>query len=214
MDLAVPTRSLPAGNAVWVSVAKTNKATDERHRNCFLTLSRGFVLLVVENDTALAKMSFEETHLDNMAGCLTLNHGERMELDNWIEKFQYYRNYPVVGRLVPFLPEKKEWTVEEMAKANSETPEGYATAPIYVAAKGKVFDMSFGGVTFYGPGGPYNKFAGRDASRALAKMSLDAADLDNAAIDDLEDKQIKILDDWVQKFEQAKGYPVVGKLKK
>ena len=160
-------------------------------------------------------MSFDEAHLDDLAGCLKLNHGERMELENWIEKFQYYRNYPVLGRLVPNLPEKKEWTVEEMAKANNDaTPEGYATAPIYVAAKGKVFDMSFGGVTFYGPGGPYNRFAGRDASRALAKMSLDAADLDNPRIDDLEEKQIKILDDWVQKFEHSKGYPIVGKLKK
>ena len=164
---------------------------------------------------ALAKMSFDETHLDNMAGCLMLNHGERTELEGWIEKFQYYRNYPIVGRFVPFLPEKTEWTLEEMVKANnSETPEGYATAPIYVAAKGKVYDMSFGGVTFYGPGGPYSKFAGRDASRALAKMSLDEADLDNPRIDDLTEKEIKILDDWVKKFEQAKGYPVVGKLKK
>lgn len=158
-------------------------------------------------------MSFDKAHLDNMAGCLLLNHGERTELENWIEKFQYYRNYPIVGRLVPVLPDQ-EWTVAEMTKANNKTPEGYATAPIYMAAKGKVYDMSFGGVVFYGKGGGYAKFAGRDASRALAKMSLEEADLDNPDISDLTEKERKVLDDWVRKFEDARKYPVVGKLKK
>eukprot|EP00977_Amphora_coffeiformis_P011806 scaffold2897_cov178-Amphora_coffeaeformis.AAC.11 len=164
---------------------------------------------------ALAKMSFDDQHLDNLAGCASLNFGEKTELDNWIEKFQYYRNYPIVGRLVPTLPAQKEWTVEDMTQANQgKTPEGYATAPIYIAAKGKVFDMSFGGVTFYGPEGPYRKFAGRDASRALAKMSLDEADLQNPDLSDVTEKEMKVLDDWVRKFEQAKGYPIVGTFKK
>ena len=132
-----------------------------------------------ECGVALAKMSFDKEHLDNLEGCAKLNFGEKTELDNWIEKFQYYRNYPIVGRLVASLP-NKEWTLEEMATANAETPEGYAAAPIYVAVKGKVvrivcdsscfsklsnhlffsynvyfvqqYDMSFGGVSFYGKG--------------------------------------------------------------
>lgn len=167
-----------------------------------------------ECGVALAKMSFDEEHLDDLAGCSSLNFGEKTELENWIEKFQYYRNYPIVGRLVPALPEKKEWTVEELSKANTQKPEGYATAPIYIAAKDMVFDMSFGGVTFYGKGGPYSKFAGKDVSRALAKMSLDEADLVNPDVSDLTEKEIKVLDDWVRKFEEAKAYPIVGKLKK
>lgn len=52
----------------------------------------------------------------------------------------------------------------------ADIPDGYATAPIYVGLANKVFDCSFGGVTFYGPNGAYERFAGVDASRALAKM--------------------------------------------
>lgn len=35
---------------------------------------------------------------------------------------------------------------------------------------GQVYDVSFGGVDFYGPGKPYNFMAGKDAARALAKV--------------------------------------------
>jgi membrane-associated progesterone receptor component len=76
------------------------------------------------------------------------------------------------------------------------------------------YDMSFGGVTFYGKGGPYAKFAGRDASRALATMKLEDEAFDNADISNLEENQLKVLDDWIRKFEDDKGYPVVGTLKK
>jgi hypothetical protein len=34
----------------------------------------------------------------------------------------------------------------------------------------QVYDMSFGGVDFYGPGKPYNFLAGKDGARALAKV--------------------------------------------
>ncbi|TVY85766.1 Cytochrome P450 regulator, partial [Lachnellula willkommii] len=45
-------------------------------------------------------------------------------------------------------------------------------APIYFAVRGKVFDVT-PGRNFYGPGGPYENFAGRDASRGLACGSFD-----------------------------------------
>lgn len=35
---------------------------------------------------------------------------------------------------------------------------------------GQVFDVSFGGGSFYGPGGTYHFMAGKDASRALGKV--------------------------------------------
>jgi len=66
----------------------------------------------------------------------------------------------------------------------------------------------------YGKDGPYNRFAGKDASRALALMSFDPNDAANPDISDLEEKQVKVLHDWVKKFEENKGYPIVGRLDK
>jgi membrane-associated progesterone receptor component len=100
---------------------------------------------------------------------------------------------------------------EQLAAGTGEQdiPEGYAAAPIYVAVKGRVFDVSFGGVSHYGKGCGYHIFAGRDASRALAKMSFEQEHLDHPAISDLTPDERKVLDDWTIRFEK-KGYCVVG----
>ncbi|KAH7865006.1 hypothetical protein Vadar_001104 [Vaccinium darrowii] len=45
-----------------------------------------------------------------------------------------------------------------------------------MAVKGWIFDV-IAGESFYGPGGDYAMFAGKDASRALAKMSKDEGDV-------------------------------------
>ncbi|EGB09955.1 hypothetical protein AURANDRAFT_16376, partial [Aureococcus anophagefferens] len=90
--------------------------------------------------------------------------------------------------------------------------------PVYVALRGEVFDVS-AARHFYGPGGGYEMFRGRDASRCLAKMSLEEADLDGPPedvdrgwpdLDDLDAKDTKILDDWVALFKRK--YPVVATL--
>jgi membrane-associated progesterone receptor component len=166
---------------------------------------------------ALAKMSFDATYLDDLAGCNNLNFGEKNELDGWIEKFQYYRCYPVLGRLVPnsLIPSDDHVVSKEELQrndGNGEAPEGYGTPPIYLGAKGKVYDVSFGGTSFYGKGCPYNCFAGKDASRALAKMSFDVKNTENPCISDLDEKEMKILNDWVKTFEDRKNYPCVGRL--
>eukprot|EP00565_Helicotheca_tamesis_P003368 CAMPEP_0185729146 /NCGR_PEP_ID=MMETSP1171-20130828/4493_1 /TAXON_ID=374046 /ORGANISM="Helicotheca tamensis, Strain CCMP826" /LENGTH=290 /DNA_ID=CAMNT_0028397923 /DNA_START=136 /DNA_END=1008 /DNA_ORIENTATION=- len=172
-----------------------------------------------ECGVALAKMSFDETHLDDIAGCSSLNFGEKTELDGWIEKFTYFRSYPVMGKLVPSekIPSPDRIVSrEEIGKndGSGEIPEGYATAPIYIGAGDKVFDVSFGGVTFYGKGCAYERFAGKNASRALAKMSFDPADTENTDTNDLTEKEKKVLADWAKTFEEKKGYPCVGVLEK
>ena len=80
--------------------------------------------------------------------------------------------------------------------------------PILLAAKGVVYDVTRGR-DFYGAGGAYNLFTGRDCSRALAKMSLDPADV-SRDVSDLTADELKVLDDWVVKFEAK--YPVVGRV--
>jgi membrane-associated progesterone receptor component len=73
--------------------------------------------------------------------------------------------------------------------------------------------VSYGGKEMYqAPNGPYSVFAGRDASRALAKMSFDPADLNSSNISDLTEDELKVMKDWEAKFLNTKKYPVVGKL--
>ena len=120
------------------------------------------------------------------------------------------KNYPILGKLVT--PDQmpsadRTITVEELAehKGDGPIPEGYGTAPIYICAKGEIFDVSFGGVTFYGKDRSYHRFAGVDASRALAKMSFDPKDVENPDCSDLTEKERGTLDDWVKTFKERKG---------
>lgn len=62
---------------------------------------------------------------------------------------------------------------------------------------------------FYGPGGPYALFAGRDASRALALMSFDPKDL-TGNIEGLSESELEVLQDWEYKFMEK--YVKVGQL--
>ncbi|KAL8898265.1 MAG: hypothetical protein Q9207_006798 [Kuettlingeria erythrocarpa] len=92
---------------------------------------------------------------------------------------------------------------------------GENNMPVYLAVNGKVFDVS-NGRNFYGPGGPYENFAGRDASRGLACGSFDedmlTKDL-NGPLDDLKglgDEEMEAMRGWEERFHEK--YLVVGKL--
>ncbi|GKB66777.1 membrane steroid-binding protein 1-like protein, partial [Tanacetum coccineum] len=63
---------------------------------------------------------------------------------------------------------------------------------------------------FYGPGGPYALFAGKDASRALAKMSFEEKDL-TGDITGLGLFELDALRDWEYKF--MSKYAKVGTIK-
>lgn len=81
--------------------------------------------------------------------------------------------------------------------------------------RGRVFDVT-PGRQFYGPGGPYSNFAGRDASRGLAHGSFDedmlTKDLDGPLdpLDDLDNEQRDALRGWEERFDEK--YLVIGKL--
>ncbi|KAK3403887.1 hypothetical protein EUGRSUZ_K00245 [Eucalyptus grandis] len=82
--------------------------------------------------------------------------------------------------------------------------------PLLMAIKGQIYDVSQSRM-FYGPGGPYALFAGKDASRALAKMSFEDKDL-TGDISGLGPFEIDALQDWEYKF--MSKYVKVGTIKK
>ncbi|RYO79295.1 hypothetical protein DL766_006139 [Monosporascus sp. MC13-8B] len=92
---------------------------------------------------------------------------------------------------------------------------GTGGMPVYLAVRGRVFDVS-AGRNFYGPGGPYENFAGRDASRGLALHSFDedvlTKDLDGPldTLSDLDDEAMDSLRGWEERFDSK--YLVVGRL--
>ncbi|CAN1267297.1 Membrane steroid-binding protein 2, partial [Linum perenne] len=82
--------------------------------------------------------------------------------------------------------------------------------PLLMAIKSQIYDVSQSRM-FYGPGGPYALFAGKDASRALAKMSFEDKDL-TGDISGLGPFELDALQDWEYKF--MSKYVKVGTIKK
>ncbi|MCH2022937.1 MAG: cytochrome P450 [Saprospiraceae bacterium] len=99
----------------------------------------------------------------------------------------------------------KSFNLEKLSKYNGNDN----SKPIYIALLGNVYDVSTS-YNFYGAGGPYHLFAGKDASRGLAKMSFSDDDLSDQNLNDLTDKEIEVLNNWEHKFKEK--YPIVGTL--
>ncbi|XP_054776068.1 membrane steroid-binding protein 1-like [Prosopis cineraria] len=99
-----------------------------------------------------------------------------------------------------------EITEEELKAYDGSDPK----KPLLMAIKGQIYDVSQSRM-FYGPGGPYALFAGKDASRALAKMSFEEKDL-TGDISGLGPFELDALQDWEYKF--LSKYVKVGTIKK
>ncbi|XP_039499229.1 membrane-associated progesterone receptor component 1 [Drosophila santomea] len=117
---------------------------------------------------------------------------------------------PSVGVAKPSEPElpklRRDFTVKELRQYDGNQPDGR----VLIAVNGIVYDVSKGR-RFYGPGGPYATFAGRDASRNLASFSVDLIDKDE--YDDLSDLSPMEMDsvrEWEMQFKEK--YELVGKL--
>ncbi|KAF9005085.1 cytochrome b5-like heme/steroid binding domain-containing protein [Cyathus striatus] len=85
---------------------------------------------------------------------------------------------------------------------------------ILLAINGVVFDVT-AGRNFYGPNGMYGNFAGRDASRGMAKQSFDLEmltpiDQPLDKLDDLRPDEIDNMKGWIDHF--SNKYIVCGKL--
>ncbi|KAG2548034.1 hypothetical protein PVAP13_9KG133200 [Panicum virgatum] len=99
-----------------------------------------------------------------------------------------------------------EVSEEELRQYDGSDPK----KPLLMAIKGQIYDVSQSRM-FYGPGGPYALFAGKDASRALAKMSFEPQDL-TGDISGLGPFELDALQDWEYKF--MSKYVKVGTVKK
>ncbi|KAF5100399.1 hypothetical protein D0Z00_001258 [Geotrichum galactomycetum] len=120
--------------------------------------------------------------------------------EDYVKKMQQGDKKPVLF---------KDFTPTVLAKFNGE-----GRKPVLMAVKGDVLDVT-AGKSFYGPGGPYSNFAGRDASRGLAKNSFDDDVLTplDEPIDTLEDltaEEKEALDEWHTKLKGK--YIHVGRL--
>lgn len=121
---------------------------------------------------------------------------------------------------------KRDFTLEQLKEFDGIKSNGR----ILIGVLGKVFDVSKA-KDFYGPGGPYSVFAGRDASRALGTFSVDESQFkdEHDDLSDLKTSQMDSIKEWEMQFlgkllfllnyfdyylTIIEKYPLVGKLLK
>lgn len=101
--------------------------------------------------------------------------------------------------------DSEPWTLEELSRYDgTESDDG----PILFAADGIVFNVWKGRNSFYGPGCEYHIFAGRDASRLLAKSKLEE-ETEEEASKPLNVGERAALAGWIWTFSK---YDKVGRL--
>ncbi len=109
--------------------------------------------------------------------------------------------------------EPRDYTIDQLRDFDGSKDD----KPILIVLKGDVYDVS-SAKDLYGKneeGSNYNCFAGRDATRAMAKLSFSEEELSKGSVmDDLSAFEREALENWVDKFKYQKGYPIRGRLSK
>ncbi len=123
-----------------------------------------------------------------------------MGLARWVSNLFGKKSEP------PPLPEAEErdYALAELAAYDGSNP----AKPLLIGIRGQVYDVTRGR-SFYGPGGPYGMFAGKDCTRALAKVAFDA-ELFTGDIDGLDQGELDKLEEWIEMFEGK--YRRIGRL--
>ena len=106
----------------------------------------------------------------------------------------------------PPLPEAeaRDYTLAELAQYDGSDPR----KPLLLAIRGEVYDVGRGR-DFYGPGGPYAMFAGKDCTRALAKVAFER-ELFTGDMEGLDQEELDKLEEWIEMFEGK--YRRIGRL--
>ena len=117
-----------------------------------------------------------------------------------------YQQYQEERARRAYIEPKDFWTEPELAEYNGTQNED---GPILFAADGLVFNV-WKGRNFYGPGGEYHIFAGRDATRLLARTMVDE-ETEEEAKKALTIAEKAALAGWIFTFKGK--YDIVGKFK-
>ncbi|XP_025831700.1 membrane-associated progesterone receptor component 1 [Agrilus planipennis] len=109
----------------------------------------------------------------------------------------------------PHLPKlkRRDFTIEELKQFDGTQESGR----VLIAVLGNVYDVTRG-KRFYGPGGPYAAFAGRDASRGLATFSVTCKTDEYDDLSDLGAMEMDSVKEWEAQFREK--YDFVGRLLK
>ncbi|XP_038213171.1 membrane-associated progesterone receptor component 1-like [Zerene cesonia] len=102
---------------------------------------------------------------------------------------------------------RKDMTVAELRQYDGTQPDGR----VLVAVNGWIFDVTRGR-RFYGPGGPYSAFGGKDATRGFATFSVTSSDKEYDDLSDLNSMQMESIKEWEAQFREK--YDLVGRLLK
>jgi membrane-associated progesterone receptor component len=105
-----------------------------------------------------------------------------------------------------YIEPRETWTEAELLQFDGTTDD--ATGPLLFAASGTVFNV-WKGRHFYGPGCEYHIFAGRDATRLLAKSKLEEETPEERSVP-LSIAERATLEGWYWIFKNK--YDVCGKL--
>lgn len=97
-----------------------------------------------------------------------------------------------------------------------EEMDGWDGTPLYLAVKGRVYDVSAGD-RFYGEGKDYHEWVGKDASRSFGtgcRGGVDRTGMDclSESLDGLTAKEMKEVDRWLELYETHDKYTFVGYL--
>jgi predicted heme/steroid binding protein len=96
-------------------------------------------------------------------------------------------------------------TAEEL-----EEYDGLDGGPLYIAIKGRVYDVT-AKPGFYGEDGKYYLFVGKDATHSFATGCLDETEeCLNSSTEGLTDAELKEVDRWVELYETHDQYTFVG----
>mmetsp|Transcript_21985 Transcript_21985/g.24568 ORF Transcript_21985/g.24568 Transcript_21985/m.24568 type:complete len:184 (-) Transcript_21985:1556-2107(-) len=124
------------------------------------------------------------------------------------------RPRPPIRDMTPVPKEKivlKEFTIEELRYYNGENDSDGKPKPVYLSLSGVVYDVSRGR-GFYGPGGGYASFAGRECSVALAKHGFEPKFFENPDVTTLTPDEVGTLNEWKAFFENK--YDHIGNIVK